>query len=87
MDRDEEEAQHIRRERYTHEEYGEGQTLVLEGVINRAQQQVERPQELESELQDEIGQNHHRPDDEEPEVKDSAAKKTIPSESSCARNA
>lgn len=36
MDRDEEEAQHVRRECDAHEEYRKGQALVFEGVIDRA---------------------------------------------------
>lgn len=39
----EEETEHVAGQRHAHEEHGERQTLVLERVVDGAQQQVERP--------------------------------------------
>lgn len=73
MHRDEKEAEHVAGQRHADEENGEGEPLILEGVIDGPQQQIEWPEELEAELENEVGEDHQRPEDEEPEVKQCAA--------------
>lgn len=75
VNRYEEEAEHVRGEGDADEEQGEREALVLERVIDGTEEEVEGPEELETELEYEVGEYDQDPEDEELQVQEGAESK------------